>query len=118
MDLGQTTDPEPDVIVVAGTPRSQPPTAPKTAVLVVEVADTSLAFDIGDKASLYAAARIADYWVVDLAHNRLYVFRDPRPEAGQRFGHGFFRQSLLGPADRASPLAAPSASILVGDLLP
>jgi Uma2 family endonuclease len=84
----------------------------------VEVADSSLAFDIGDKASLYAAAGITDYWVVDLAHGRLYVFRDPRPEQGQRFGHSYFRQSLLGPADRVSPLAAPGASILVGELLP
>jgi Uma2 family endonuclease len=118
MDLGQTTDPEPDVIVVAGPPRSQPPTPPTTAAIVVEVADSSLSFDIGEKASLYAAAGIADYWVVDLAHNRLYVFRDPRPEPGQRFGHGYFRQSLNGPTDRVSPLAAPAASILVADLLP
>ncbi len=84
----------------------------------MEVADSSLAFDIGEKASLYAAAGITDYWVLDLAHNRLYVFRDPRPDAVQRFGHGYFRQSLLAPADRVSPLAAPSASILVSDLLP
>jgi Uma2 family endonuclease len=118
MDLGQTTDPEPDVIVVAGPPRSQPTTPPSTAALVVEVADSSLAFDIAEKASLYAAAGIADYWVLDIAHNRLYVFRDPRPEAGQRFGHGYFRQSLNGPTDRVSPLAAPAASILVSDLLP
>ncbi|MBA4189433.1 MAG: hypothetical protein C0467_15695 [Planctomycetaceae bacterium] len=118
MDLGQTTDPEPDVIVVAGTPRSQPPTPPTTAVLVVEVADSSLAFDIGEKASLYAAAGIADYWVLDLAHDRLYVFRDPRPEPDQRFGHSYFRMSLNGPADRVSPLAAPTASFLVSDLLP
>jgi Uma2 family endonuclease len=118
MDLGQTTDPEPDVIVVAGAPRSQPPTTPTTAVLVVEVADTSLAFDIGDKASLYAAAGIADYWVLDLSHNRLYVFRDPRPDPNERFGHGYFRQSLIGPADRVCLLAAPGASILVSDLLP
>jgi Uma2 family endonuclease len=118
MDLGQTTDPEPDVIVVAGTPRSQPPAPPKTAAIVVEVADSSLSFDIGEKASLYAAAGIADYWVLDLAHNRLYVFRDPRPEPGQRFGHGYFHQSLNGPTDRVSPLAVPAASILVADLLP
>lgn len=118
MDLGQTTDPEPDLIVVAGAPRSQPPSPPKTAALVVEVADSSLAFDVGEKASLYAAAGVADYWVVDLVHNRLYVFRDPRPEPGQRFGHGYFRTSLNGPADTVAPLAPPAASITVSDLLP
>ena len=118
MDFGQSTDPEPDVIVVAGTPRSQPTTPPTTAALVVEVADSSLAFDISEKASLYASAGIGDYWVLDLIHNRLYVFRDPRPEPDQRFGHGYFRMSLNGPADSVSPLAAPAASILVSDLLP
>jgi len=108
---------QPDVLVVAGT-RREYSDHPTTAALVVEVADSSLAFDIGEKASLYAAAGIADYWVLDLSHNRSYVFRDPRPEADQRFGHGYFRMSLNGPADSVSPLAAPTASILVSDLLP
>ena len=36
-------------------------------LLVVEVADSSLAFDAGEKADLYAAAGIADYWVVNVA---------------------------------------------------
>ena len=35
-------------------------------LLVVEVADSSLGFDTGEKADLYAAAGIADYWVVDV----------------------------------------------------
>jgi Uma2 family endonuclease len=118
MDLGQTTDPEPDLAVLLGSPRSQPTTPPTTAVLVVEVADTSLTYDMGDKASLYAAAGIADYWVLDLSGRRLHVFRDPRPDAARRFGHGYFQQTMYGPADRVSPLAAPTSSILVGDLLP
>ena len=118
MDLGQTTDPEPDVIVVAGAPRTQPPTPPTTAVLVVEVADSSLAFDLGDKANLSAAAGISEYWVVDLVQNQLHVFRDPRPEPGKRFGHVYARHTLNSATDRVSPLAAPQSLVLVGDLLP
>jgi Uma2 family endonuclease len=115
--LGQTTDPEPDLAVVAGPARSHPDT-PTTAVLVIEVADSSLAYDLGDKASLYAAAGIADYWVLDVVNHRLHVFRDPRPDPTQRFGYGYFQQVIRGPADTVSPLAAPAASVRVGELLP
>jgi Uma2 family endonuclease len=65
LEFGLTSDPEPDVSVVPG--RIEDYTDhPTTALLVVEVSDTSLAFDRGDKASLYAAAGIADYWIVNL----------------------------------------------------
>jgi Uma2 family endonuclease len=111
------SEPQPDVLVVTGT-RREYTDHPTKAALVVEVADTSLAFDINEKASLYASAGIADYWVLDLVHNRLYVFRDPRPDSEERFGHSYFRMSLNGPTDRVSPLAAPNASILVSELLP
>ena len=102
MDLGQSTDPEPDVIVVA-VADSQPATPPKTAILVVEVADSSLPFDTGDKASLYAAVGITDYWVLDLVHQRLCIFRSPRPDSAQRFGHGFSQQSIHGTSETVSP---------------
>lgn len=111
------SEPQPDITVITGTRRDYSD-HPTKAALVVEVADTSLAFDIDEKASLYASAGISDYWVLDLVHNRLYVFRDPRPDAEGRFGYSYFWMSLNGPADRVSPLAAPNASILVSELLP
>lgn len=118
LDLGQTTDPEPDIAVINGPARSHT-TTPTTAELVIEVADTSLAFDTGDKANLYASAGIADYWVVDVVNRRLHVFRDPRPDTTRRFGHGYFQQTLYGPNDSIAPLAAPSSSpILVSEMLP
>jgi len=117
LDLGQTTDPEPDIAVVAGTARSHPNT-PTTAVFILEVSDSSLAFDLGDKASLYAAAGIADYWVLDVVNKQLHVLRDPKRDAMQRFGFSYRQQLAYGPADRVAPLAAPGSSILVGDLLP
>lgn len=115
--LGQTTDPEPDIAVVQGPARSHPDT-PTTALLVIEVADTSLAYDLGQKASLYAAAGIADYWVLDVVNHRLHVFRDPRPDSTQRFGHGYYQHTINGPTDRISPLAAAGSSVQVSDLLP
>ncbi|MFO0799478.1 MAG: Uma2 family endonuclease [Gemmataceae bacterium] len=118
LNLGQTSDPEPDVAVVAGPRPRQPGPHPTTALLVVEVSDSSLAYDTGDKASLYAAGGIADYWVVDLVHNRLIVFRDPKPDAAARFGHGYTSIRYLGRADTVVPLAAPDSPVAVADLLP
>jgi Uma2 family endonuclease len=46
-------------------------------LLLVEVADSSLAFDRGDKARIYAWAGIADYWVVNVPGRCVEVHRDP-----------------------------------------
>jgi Uma2 family endonuclease len=107
----------PDLAVVAGRPGNHP-NHPTSAALVVEVSDTTHDTDITEKAERYATAGIADYWVLDLNSRRLLVFRDPVPlPAG--LGVTAYRTHLtFGPTDRVSPLAAPVASILVGDLLP
>lgn len=44
---------------------------------MIEVADTSLAFDSGEKADLYAIAGLTDYWVVDLNSRLVEVRREP-----------------------------------------
>ena len=53
---------------------------PADVLLVIEVADSSLAFDRAVKANLYARAGIPEYWIVDLAGARTWVCRDPSPE--------------------------------------
>lgn len=110
-------EPEPDVAVVSGCVRTH--TAhPTTAELVVEVADTSFDYDTHDKASLYASARVPEYWVVDLERRRLIIFRGPKPAAGERFGHRYEMLLILDPEQTVSPLGAPHATITVADLLP
>ncbi len=52
---------------------------PETALLAVEVARSSLRSDLGVKTGKYAAARITEYWVVDVDGRRLHVFTDPTP---------------------------------------
>jgi Uma2 family endonuclease len=108
--LGLDLDPEPDFAVMAGTPRASSG-HPTTADLVVEVADSSLAFDTNDKRLLYAKAGIREYWVVDINGRRLLVYRDPR--SGDYAAHQTF-----GPTEAVSPTAAPSATVRVADLLP
>jgi Uma2 family endonuclease len=107
--LGQDLDPEPDLAVIAGTPRGSSG-HPTTADLVVEVADSSLNFDTNEKRLLYARAGIRDYWVVDINGRRLLVYRDPQ-------GGDYATQQALGPADAVSPLAAPASPVRVADLL-
>ena len=72
--------PEPDVAVAVGARRDYnfvKPTAAQMA-LVVEVSESSLAFDLGVKLALYAAAKIPEYWVADLVNGKLHVHTLPR----------------------------------------
>jgi len=119
LDLSPYSVPDPDIAVVAG-PRAtwHGPNNPTTAVLIVEIGDTTLAYDRGRKASLYAASGIADYWILNLVENRLEVHRQPVVDESQYFGHGFGDRLILGPTERIAPLAVPGGEIAVVDLLP
>lgn len=71
--------PEPDIAWVR--PRRYSRGRPQTAdvFLIIEVADSSLSYDRGDKAAIYAQAGIADYWIVNLRDRVVEVHRDPEP---------------------------------------
>jgi len=114
LDLGQDTEPEPDVAVVRGSPRDYP-THPTTAVLVVEVSDSTLASDLTVKAELYAATGIPEYWVLDLETQRLLVFRDPVALAPG--GHAYHTHLSFAVDESVTPLAATNP-VAVADLLP
>lgn len=78
--LDQHSEPEPDLALLK--PRDDfyakaLPTG-RDALLVIEVADSSLAYDLRLKSRLYAQHGVAAYWVVDLAANRLHRFADPQ----------------------------------------
>jgi Uma2 family endonuclease len=116
VNLG-ASEPEPDVSVVLGQ-REDYSDHPTTAVLIVEVSESSLDYDRGRKASLYARAGIADYWIVNLVNNQVEVHRDPRPDATQHYGHGYASVAILVPPAVVNPLAAPQVALAVVDLLP
>ncbi len=71
------SEPEPDLAVVTGSPRDYRDAHPTTAVLIVEVADSSLQFDRTRKLALYARNGIPDYWILNLIDGMLEVHRDP-----------------------------------------
>jgi Uma2 family endonuclease len=86
-------------------------------VLVIEVADSSLPFDRRDKGSLYARARIAEYWIVNLSDRVLEVYRDPAPDPAAPHGWRYRAMSGLRPPATVAPMALPLAQVRVGDLL-
>jgi Uma2 family endonuclease len=116
--LDEESEPEPDVAVVPGGPRDYLAAHPSRPALLVEVAEASLALDQGVKASLYARAGVADYWVVNLVDEVVEVHREPVPAPGAPHGWRFRTVTRLARGQRAAPLAAPATSVLVEDLLP
>ena len=108
----------PDIAVVLGSFEDYAAQHPATAVLVIEVSESTIEEDTHAKASLYASGGIADYWVIDLTRDQVLVFRSPKPEAGAKFGQTYASVSAHGRDDKLTPLAAPNARVLVGDLLP
>jgi len=77
--IHEYSEPEPDVVVAKFRDdfyASAHP-GPSDVLLVIEVADTSLAFDRKAKVPLYAASGIPETWLVDLTNGELQVFRKP-----------------------------------------
>ena len=105
-------EPIPDVTALRGRQADygeRQPT-PEDAALVVEVSDTTVAYDLGGKALLYAQAGITDYWVVLVNESVIVRHRTPTPE-------GYQDVTRLAGADTLSPLASPEAVWTVGALL-
>jgi Uma2 family endonuclease len=109
--LGDDSEPEPDVAVVLGNPREYLAEHPKTALLVVEVADTSLRHDRGRKLPLYARCGIPEAVLIDLTRQTIEVHREPTSE-------GYRSRTVLGRGDTLTFPAYPAVRIAVEDLLP
>ncbi len=106
---GQTI---PDISVVRGRRADygeRHPT-PEDVALLVEVSDTTAAYDLGGKPVLYAQAGITDYWVVLVNEAAIVRHRIPTLE-------GYQEVTRLAGHDTLSPLAAPEAAWTVSTLL-
>ena len=105
--------PEPDVAVVPGSFADYDTAHPREALLIVEVADSSLPQDRISKARIYAAAGVPEYWIVNLREGVVEVLREPDVATAR------YRTSRLAqPDDRLELAALPGASVTVSDLLP
>ena len=114
--LDDESEPEPDVAVVAGTLEDYEQDHPTRAVLLVEVSESSLAFDRVHKGSVYARGGVQDYWIVNLVDRVLEIYREPAPDPDAPFGARYTSRELLDLSRQINPLAAPHSSVDVRDL--
>ena len=106
-------EPEPDVAVLVLPIDQYKETEPTEAdtTLVVEVSNSTLAFDLSNKVMQYGSVGIPEYWVVDIPNQLLHVFRQPHAT-------GYTEEIVLMTDDEVRPLAAPDSSVRVAELLP
>lgn len=110
--LNDWSEPEPDVAICRLDPDDYRHEHPKASaiLLLIEVAETSIAYDRGRKVAAYAGSGIPEYWIVNLSDSRIEVFSDPDPLI-QRY-----RQERL--VFRGDTLTLPSGvSLAAADIL-
>jgi Uma2 family endonuclease len=116
--LDEESEPEPDISVAPGPLRDDSEAKPSSLTLVVEIAESNLAIERDFKGSLYARAGVPEYWIVNLSARVLEIYREPGSDDSALYGWAYRVALRLGPDEHVTPLAAPSARILVADFLP
>lgn len=110
--LDDENDPEPDVAVLRGTLADyldrEP--GPSDALLIVEVANTTLRTDRAVKALLYARAGVEEYWIANIPERTLEVYREPGAD-------GYRRVARYSVGESVAPLSA-SQAINIVDIFP
>lgn len=106
IQVGDLSEPQPDLVLLRPRPDfyADHHALPPDVLLVIEVAETSLRFDLERKAPLYVTGGIPEVWVVDLAAEVVQVFT---PGAQVRAGRG----------EAVSPGAIPDLVLEVAALL-
>jgi Uma2 family endonuclease len=81
--LDNGSEPQPDIVVLgsAAAELDAPLPTANDAMLLIEVSDSSLAYDLNDKPAIYAEGGVREYWVVSLESRVVIVHR--RPENGR-----------------------------------
>ncbi len=104
------SEPQPDLALVAPDEGGFGELA-ASALLLIEVAETSLAYDLGLKAALYAASDVREYWVVDLATRSVIVHRDSD-------GTRWEQITTVRPGGTVSPVAFPDLALPLEAFVP
>jgi Uma2 family endonuclease len=111
--LGDFSVPQPDLMLLKRREDfyfGRRPTA-SDVLLLIEVSDSSFAYDQSTKRALYARYGVEEYWVVDVRGERVYVYSEP-------VGESYSRVEECTPGDIVSPRAVPAVQIQVGTLFP
>lgn len=111
LPLGAYSAPQPDLVLLK--PRedfySHSHPLPSDVLLLIEIADSSLAYDQGVKRTIYARARIAEYWIVDVAGRRLFRHLTPTDD-------GYSDVVSFADGDVVAPQALPQVTVPIGTL--
>ena len=112
LQLNDLSEPEPDLILLRPEPtfyNLNHPTA-SDVLLLVEVADSSLEYDLNHKLRLYALHNIPEYWLLNLNDSCLEVYRRPQ-------GETYEEKTTLRSGDSITLLQLPDLTVNVGDIL-
>jgi Uma2 family endonuclease len=111
LTIGDANEPEPDFAIVPAEEGRRRDRHPSTALLVVEVAHSSLRVDRVLKTRLYASAGVPEYWIVDVAREVVEVYRDPDAASGV-----YRTLNTLGRGDALGTPALPQLNVSVDEV--
>jgi Uma2 family endonuclease len=109
--LSRHSEPEPDLALLKPRPDfyRHDMARPEDVLLIVEVADSSLASDRDVKLPLYARAGIPEVWLLDIPAQRLLVHTQPERD-------GYKHTRIVGPGDQVAPAAFPDLALTHTDI--
>jgi len=109
--LDDHSEPQPDLMLLKPTADdyiSRHP-QPEDALLLIEIADTTLEYDRGEKLPAYGRAGVAEVWIVNLNEATIEVYREPHFT-------GYGSKTVLRTGDQAIPQAFPDTLVNVAEL--
>jgi Uma2 family endonuclease len=111
VNIGKFSQPQPDLMLLKRRADFYSGKTPEASdvLLLIEVSDSSLAFDQGVKLNLYARYGVAEYWVVDVEGRRVVTYREPTAK-------GYIRKAEFEAPDAVAPHAFPDLEIAVGQI--
>jgi Uma2 family endonuclease len=111
VNLGEFSEPQPDLMLLKRRADFYSGKIPESVdvLLLIEVSDSSLAFDQSVKLNLYARYGVSEYWVVDVEGGRIVTYREPTVK-------GYDRKVEFAGADIVTPQAFPDVKIAAGDI--
>lgn len=108
--LGERSEPQPDLAVVKDKNYSEAHPCAEDVLLIVEVSDTTLAYDREVKLSLYARHGVPEVWLLDVNAGEMTVYREPAE--GQ---YRLIRKPTA--AEAVSPVLVPGVTISLAQVL-
>ena len=111
VNLGDFSEPQPDVVLLKPRPDGYGNAHPEAAdvLLLIEVSDSTLSFDQSTKLALYGRHGVREYWVADVERKRIVVYREPT-------SMGYMRKLEFWAPDAISPQTFPDVEVRVREI--